>query len=211
MRLIDRPGEIIVKEVELTNLNTNLTGEVDLPAGYPLECVESATLSDGTALTIRPIRPDDAPRLQHTFTHLSQRSIYLRFLQYITQLTDQQAQRFANVDYQTQMALVAAIQEDGEEHLLGIARYAKVGPHDPGAAESAVVVRDDYQGRGLGTVLLKRLIHYALQNGVTTFIATVNAGNTPVMHFIGKSGFPFEREMIEPGVFQIRILLQGQK
>jgi acetyltransferase len=198
---------VIGNEVEFMVLNTVPTAGEDLPAGYPLECVESITLRDGIALTIRPIRPDDAPRLQHGLTHLSPTTIYLRFLQAANQLSDLQAQRFAVLDYQTQMALVAVFDEDGEEHMLGVARYALVDPHDPQTAEVAVVVRDDFQRHGIGTKLLESLIHYARQHGVKTFVATVIASNTPVMHFIWKGGFHYEREMVEPGVFQIRIML----
>lgn len=193
------------------DMNTNPTVEAELPAGYPEECVENVTLRDGTALTIRPIRPDDAPRLQHGFTHLSPSTIYLRFLQVASQLSDEQAQRFSNLDYQNHMALVAAIQEDGEEHLVGVARYVMAGLKDPEAAEVAVVVRDDFQRRGLGTKLLERLIAYARQHGVITFIATVNQSNAPVMHFIWKGGLHYEREMVEPGVFQIRIWLEERR
>lgn len=190
------------------NYTIDPTTQANLPPGYPYEWIGSVTLRDGTLVTIRPIRPDDAPRLQEGFTRLSARTIYLRFLQATSQLSDEQAKRFANLDYQTQMALVGSIQEQGEEQLIGVARYALVGSGDQEAAECAVVVRDDYQQRGLGTHLLVKLVQYARQQGILAFIATVLASNSPVMNFIWKSGLHYDRKMVEPGVFQIRILLE---
>jgi len=158
-------------------------------------------------VTIRPIRPDDAPRLQEAFDRLSPESIYLRFLEPYKELSDRQAQRFANLDYRTQMALVASIPEHGEEHLIGVARYAMVGEEHPGVAESAIVVVDSFQNRGLGTLLLSRLVRYALAHGVRHFLATVHQTNAPIVRFIQRSRLDFDRRMLEPGVWEISIHL----
>jgi GNAT superfamily N-acetyltransferase len=178
-----------------------------LPANYPSEWVETVTLSGGETVTIRPILPGDAPRLQEGFTHLSSESIYYRFLDTARQLSDKQAHQLANLDYLLQMAMVASIVEENEERLVGVARYVLVGEKEPGAAETAVVVRDDFQGRGLGILLYERLIRYARQHGVKYFTGTIHQSNAKVMKFIRKSGLHFEREMIEPGVFLVRIYL----
>jgi RimJ/RimL family protein N-acetyltransferase len=180
---------------------------IKLPANYPAEWIETIALKDRGLITIRPIRPDDAPRLQHGYMHLSPQSIYYRFLETPKELTDEMAQRFASLDYQNQMALVATIEEDGEEHLVGVARYVLIGDQDPGAAETAIIVRDDYQGRGLGTLLYERLIQYARSHQVTTFVGTVHQSNSPMLKFIHKSGLQVERRMDEPGVFQVRVKL----
>ncbi len=79
--------------------------EQGAPENYPENSIERAILRDGTQILVRPIRPDDAPRLQHGFTHLSPESIYLRFLETFKGLSDQQAENFATVDYQDRMAL----------------------------------------------------------------------------------------------------------
>lgn len=181
------------------------TSEPQFPPGYPFSYIEPVVLRNGKLVLIRPIRPDDAPRLQHGLTHLSPESIYYRFLEATKQITDEQAQRLSNLDYQTQMALVASVIENDFEHLVGVARYAMRGPDYPGEAETAVIVRDDYQGQGLATMLFARLIRYASKNGVNQFIGTIHQSNRSVMNLIRHSGFPFEREMIEPGVFFVRI------
>jgi acetyltransferase len=178
-----------------------------LPPNYPSAWIGSARLADGSEVVIRPIRPDDAPRLQEGFTHLSAESIYYRFLDTTKEISDELAQRLSNVDYLTQMALVATIREAGEERIIGSARYALAGEKLPAAAETAVVVRDDYQRRGLGAELYTRLIDYARQHGIETLIATVHQSNTRVMQFIRRSGLPFDREMLEPGTMLVKIHL----
>jgi RimJ/RimL family protein N-acetyltransferase len=184
--------------------------EQGAPENYPEGCVESAILRDGTPVLVRPIRPEDAKRLQTGFTRLSPESIYLRFFETFKELPDNQAMMFATVDYQDRMALVAVIQENGEQRLIGVARYSKVDPSEPGLAESAVIVDDEYQGRGLGTILLSRLVTYAHLHGVTTLLATVHSTNTRMLHFIQRSGLRFQRKIVEPGVWEIRIFLEPQ-
>lgn len=176
-----------------------------LPANYPAAWVGEGTLEDGTRVVIRPIRPDDAPRLQEGFTHLSAESIYYRFLDSTNQLSDEQARRLSTLDYLTHMALVASVSEEGQERLVGVARYALVGAETPAAAETAVIVRDDYHGRGLGTLLYVRLIDYARQHGVQTLVATIHQSNSRIMQFIRRSGLPFDREMLEPGTLLVKI------
>jgi acetyltransferase len=175
---------------------------------YPQEWIEQIALPDGTPVTIRPIRPDDAPKLQAAFKRLSIQSVYYRFLQVFAQLTDQQAHDFANLDYFQRMALVAEVQEGDETNLIGVARYAMLPGDEPGLAESAVVVIDEYQKRGLGSLLLQRIVRYARSHGVQTFLATVHVSNAQIMRFIQRSGFPADKKMLEPGVWEIRVRLQ---
>jgi len=181
-----------------------------LPDNYPADWITVYTLEDGRTVTVRPIRPDDAPRLQEGFAHLSAESIYYRFLDSTKALTDQLARRLATLDYHSQMAFVGEISEAGAERLVGVARYAMVGDHDPGAAETAVVVRDDFQGRGLGTYLYAQLIGYAQQHGIKSFVATVHQSNAGVIKFIRRSGLLFDRKVLEPGVLLIRIHLTDE-
>jgi len=176
-------------------------------AMYPSDYIESVTLRDGTQVTIRPIRPDDAPRLQVTFKRLSSQTIYSRFFETFKQLSDKQAMYFANVDYQERMALVAEVREAGEDSIIAVARYDMLSDSEPGAAESAIVVRDDYQNRGLGTIIMIRLLNYARVHGVASFLATIHTSNARIMNFVKRSGFPFERKMIEPGIMQVRVIL----
>jgi acetyltransferase len=178
--------------------------------GYEtLSETESIKLLDGRRVTLRPIRPDDAPRLQEGFARLSSQSIYMRFLKTANALSDEQARQFATVDYLDRMALVGAvIEEDGAEHLVAVARYGAIAGDEVGLAEAAIVVRDDYQGLGLGKILMKRLLQYGRHHGVHKLIATVHSSNARVLRFITKSGLPFEKKMLEPGVWEYRIRLE---
>jgi acetyltransferase len=177
---------------------------------YPSGNIELITLRDGSQVTLRPIRPEDAARLQEGFTHLSSQSIYMRFLQIYKELSDEQADQFSTVDYVNRMAFVGSIQEEGEEHLVGVARYALIGLHRPGMAEAAIIVRDDYQNLGLGSILIKRLGRYARLHGVSTLQATVNINNAQIIHFIERSGLPFERRLLEPGIWEIVLRLEPE-
>lgn len=182
----------------------------DRTENYPSDFIGKVTIRNGTPVKIRPIRPDDAPRLQTGFSRLSQQSIYLRFLQTFRELSDKQAREFASVDYQHRMALVAEIQEAGETQLIGVARYSMVEDAEPGLAESAIVVVDEYQNLGLGTHLLKCLIQYARSHGVKAFLATVHQTNAQIMRFIQRSGLPFKKKQLEPGVWEVRVSLEKE-
>jgi acetyltransferase len=169
--------------------------------------IERVSLRDGTLVSIRSIRPDDAPRLQALFKRLSPASIYLRFLGYRKGLSDAEARSLAEVDYHNRMAFVACVEQGPEELIIGVARYALVEGVVPCSAEAAVVVEDEYQGRGLGTILLKKLVIYARENGVRSFWATVHRNNAQILRFIKRSGLPVERKALKEGAWDIRVRL----
>ena len=166
---------------------------------YPPEHV---TLRDGTEVTIRAIVPEDAPLLQELFRRLSPESVFLRFLTRLKELSQTQAERLANVDYESKMALVAALGPD----LIGVARYAMMEGERPGLAEAAVVVQDEYQSRGLGSLLLLRMVDYAREHGVEAFVASIHPSNERIMRFVRKSGLRTDSS-IEAGLWEIRVYL----
>ena len=176
---------------------------------YPADEIEQIELKDGLLVTLRPIRLQDAPGLQKTFLRLTPKTVYLRFLETFKTLSDKQARQFATVDYQDRMAFVAEITESSEDTIIGVARYAQVPNREPGLAEAAIVVMDEYQNRGLGTMMLIKLVKYARQHGIHAFLATVHVSNAQIMHFVRKSGLPAKKIMIEPGVWEIQVLLEG--
>lgn len=169
---------------------------------------ETVTLRDGSVATIRPIRPDDAPRLQALHARLSSETVYLRFLEQRKALSNKDAARLATVDYQARMALVAVREQQGEQVLLGVARYDVIDPKIPDVAEAAIVVEDRYQGRGLGTLLMDRLVAYARAHGIREFVAEISAENDRMLWFIRRAGLPVEKKL-EWGVWEIRIKLEN--
>lgn len=178
----------------------------------PLPEPETVALRDGSQVIIRPIRSDDAPRLQALFDRLSPESIFLRFLGRPRALSDEQARRLATVDYQRQMAWVATASrglggESPHRDIVGVARYA-AGPETT-VAEAAVVVEDCWQQRGLGTLLLRRLADYARTHGIGAFQATVHQANTRILRFVQRSGMPTESK-IDDGLWEIRVSLKEE-
>jgi len=169
-----------------------------LPAPEPL------TLRDGTRLSVRPIHPDDAPRLQALHARLSTETIFLRFMGMRAVLLPDEARDFATLDYQTRMAFVATQPEGADECIVGVARYAVVSQRRPGEAEAAIVIEDRFQNRGLGTLLLERLLAYARSHGITAFVAEINAENERMLKFVRHSGLPTEKRL-EGGVWEIRV------
>lgn len=165
-------------------------------------------LRDGTMVTLRPIRPDDAPRLQTLFARLSPRSIFLRFLGHRKELPLKLAERLANVDYQTRMALVAT-REPYQDDIVAVARYDGSPPVEPGLADVAIVVEDQYQGQGLGTLMLDRLVAHARAHGIRGFLATIYHDNTPIKRIIQHSGLPVEGRA-ESGVWEVQMKLDIQ-
>src|SRR6476620_3236249 len=131
-------------------------------------------LRDGSAVLIRPVRRADARLLADGFARLSTRSRRLRFLSPKMELSPAELGYFTDVDHHNHEALGALDHADGRG--VGIARYIRDAA-DPQAAEIAVTVIDDWQGRGLGTELMAQLSERARSEGIRRFTALVAAGN----------------------------------
>ena len=168
---------------------------------------ESITLKDGSKVVIRPIRPDDATDLQETFQRLSIQSIYLRFLSFKKELTDEEARQLATVDYTSRMAFVAISTENDQEIVVGVARYAILDPENPETAEAAVVVTDKYQGLGLGKQLLRRLVVYARTKGVQCIRGNLQVGNDRMLLLVKRSGLPNQTRFVD-GIWEVIIDLR---
>jgi RimJ/RimL family protein N-acetyltransferase len=144
-----------------------------------------ATLRDGSTVLIRQVRGTDAPLLADGFARLSARSRRMRFLSTKTTLSASELRYFTDVDHHDHEAFGALSPTDGWG--VGIARYIR-DPADPEAAEIAVTIADDWQGRGLGTELLARLSDRARQAGIGRFTATVAVDNAAMTRLLWKMG-----------------------
>jgi RimJ/RimL family protein N-acetyltransferase len=152
--------------------------------GYPCGLVRPIVLRDGVTLQLRPIRPDDEPRLVALFHRLSARTVYQRFFRTYTRLPDDWYHHFANVDYQTRLALVAEERTASGSLIHAVARYEPGERAD--TAEIAIVVEDGWQGRGLGPVMLDALLAAAEARGRRRFTADVLADNRPVLRLLSR-------------------------
>ena len=128
----------------------------------------------------------------------------MRFLEPLKELTLKEAERYAQVDYQGSMAIVAVL--PAQHQIIGVARYGEGYPAERGVVDVAVVVEDAYQKRGLGTILLLRLVQYARHQGIEAMHATVHQSNAQIMRFITKSGLPTERKL-DGAVWDIKVHL----
>ena len=176
---------------------------------YPSGLEREHVLRDGTPLTIRPIRPEDA-RLEERFVAgLSERSRYLRFMYVLKQLTPEMLSRFTQIDYDREMALIAVVGEPGasaaaearspageaaaaeEAHdgveQVGVARY--IVDADGRECEFAVVVADRWQGRGVATRLLRDLIAAARERRLERMNGVVLRENANMLALARELGF----------------------
>jgi RimJ/RimL family protein N-acetyltransferase len=138
-------------------------------------------LRDGSTVLIRPVQSADAPLVADGFARLSPRSRQLRFLTRKKQLSTAELRYLTEVDHHDHEALVALNHGDGRG--VGIARYIRHAD-DPHAAEIAVTVVDDWQGRGLGTELVARLSGRASHEGIHRFTALVAEDNMAVARML---------------------------
>jgi acetate---CoA ligase (ADP-forming) len=140
-------------------------------------------LADGSTAHVRDIRPDDGDGLRMFHASLSFRSIVLRFFGPHPELSDKEVERFTNVDGADRVALV--VERAG--HMVAVARYDRAPGSDE--AEVAFAVQDEFQGRGLGTVLLENLASIARRYGIRRFIADTLSDNHRMLSVFHGAGF----------------------
>ena len=135
-------------------------------------------LRDGKYILIRRIRPDDKGRLARGLRALSDLSVQRRFLSPKRSFSQAELRYLTEVDGRNHVALVAESPTEPTRRLIGVARFIR-WQDDPQAAEAAIVVADDWQGRGVGTALARQLAARARGLGIERFTATMAADNLP--------------------------------
>jgi acetyltransferase len=165
---------------------------------YPTRYVSGWTMKDGGHVTIRPIRPEDEPMMVRFHETLSERSVYLRYFHLMNlqqRTTHERLTRICFIDYDREMALVAVRRnpETGEGEILGVGRLMKV--HGTRDAEIAVLVSDNWQGRGLGKELLSRLLVVAADDKMARVIADILPDNRGVMRILEKLKFSLKHSL----------------
>src|SRR5512132_395524 len=151
-------------------------------APYPRELVRTSTLKDGFSARIRPIRPDDEPRLVDLYERLSRHTAYQRFFTVLRRLPSDWYRFLANVDYVRRLALVVERETVAGVQLIGVGRYEPA--EEPDTAELAFVVEDGWQGRGLGGILLDAVLGAAEARGIRRFRAYVQADNYRMLRLL---------------------------
>jgi GNAT superfamily N-acetyltransferase len=146
---------------------------------------ENVRLRDGSHVLVRAVRPDDKPLFVAGFERLSEQSRYLRFMGHKKVLSVRDLEFFTELDHADHEAIGAIEPFSGEG--LAVARYMRT-PHDRLAAEAAVVVIDSWQGRGLGAMLLARLVARAREHGIERFVATLFTDNRAMLALFQRIG-----------------------
>jgi FixJ family two-component response regulator/GNAT superfamily N-acetyltransferase len=148
------------------------------------------SLSDGARITIRPIRPSDRQLEQAFVRSLSPMSKHYRFFSGVAEPSDSMLDRFTHMHYPADVALIATVMDNDTEEEVGVARYAKTGDL---TADFAVAVADTWQGRGVATHLLKKLMTIAKQAGVAELDGTVLRENRDMLELARHLGFALHR------------------
>ncbi|MFM9967226.1 MAG: GNAT family N-acetyltransferase, partial [Burkholderiales bacterium] len=172
---------------------------------YPIALLRQIQLADGTSLTVRPIRPEDA-RMEFEFVSgLSEASRYYRFMSSLRELSPTMLARFTQIDYDRDMALVVVLGEAAAARQIGVARYA--GNPDGRSCEFAIVLADAWQGKGLGRKLLGLLIEAARGRGLMTMEGLVLHDNRGMLALCEKLGFATVENPGDSGVCKVVLKL----
>ena len=173
---------------------------------YPEHLEAHRTTKQNVKLFLRPVKISDEPLIKDFHYALSDKSLYRRFLSIRRHLPHKELQKhFVVIDYTKEMAILAVRQYLGQEVISGLAQYCII--ENSLSAEVSIVVRDDFQGKGIGFELLSYLVVVAKNQGLHTFTADVLPENTAVISLIEKLGLEFDRKW-DSGLIHIVIYLK---
>jgi acetyltransferase len=174
---------------------------------YPSGLMERIELAGGTVAKIRPIRPEDAA-IESAFVHgLSDQSRFLRFMFAIHDLTPGQLSRFTQIDYDREMALIAVIDTPVGEQQIAVARYITLADED--TCEFAIVVGDDWQGKGLARRLFGLLIDTARKRRLKVMTGVTLRENSRMLDLARSKGFTLRMDEEDPSLVRMILDLQA--
>jgi len=162
----------------------------------------SLLLEDGTQLTIRSIQPTDEPSMRDLVYALSRETIYYRFMSSQVSFSHKQIQDFVYVDHRKDVAIVGTVPESHGEDIIAVGRYYL--DEKTNRAEVAFIVRDDWQGKRIGSFLFKHLTELAKRNGIAGFTAEVLRDNLRMQTIFNHSGHKIQTRL-EEGVYSFVI------
>jgi len=173
---------------------------------YPEDLEAYRTTKTGLEILLRPVKISDEPLLKDLFYSLSDNSMYRRFISVRKDMPHERLQEFTIIDYSKEMVILAVLNQREKEEIVGLGQYGiDEATH---SAEVAVVVKDDYQNKGIGTELLSYLTYLAKKQGLFGFTAEVLVENSPMLHLFEKMGFDIETRNAE-GVYELKIAFRG--
>jgi RimJ/RimL family protein N-acetyltransferase len=147
------------------------------------------TLRDGRTLDIRAYRPEDREAFLAAVGRVSPLSLYRRFFVVKRSFSERERAFFLNINFVNHVALLAWTEEATKKVVIGGGRYVVV---QPGKAEVAFLVVDQYQGQGVGAALMRHLVIVARAMGLRELIAVVLADNAAMLKVFRKCGLPMQ-------------------
>jgi RimJ/RimL family protein N-acetyltransferase len=180
-----------------------LAARANVLAMIPSSYSAREQLRDGRQIEIRTLRPSDEAGMLDAINHTNAESLRRRFFVTKRAFSEKEKAFFMNVDFIKHVALVAEIERTGQRPIIGGGRYIVT---EPGKAEIAFVVIDDYQGKGLGTLLMRHLAAIARSAGLKELIADVLPENAAMRKVFGKFGFQAGRG-VDPSVLHLVLSL----
>jgi acetyltransferase len=196
--LVVADGQIVALDARII-LHEPAKAEEDLPRlairPYPQQYVSSWNSKDGTPLTLRPIRPEDEPLMVKFHSKLSEETVYLRYFglpRLQQRVAHERLKRICFNDYDREIALVAIRQEPTtrDDEIIGVGRLTKV--HGLNQAEFAIVIADQFQGLGLGSKFLSRLVEIGRQEGNEYIFGNILPENYVMQRVAKKVGFQID-------------------
>jgi GNAT superfamily N-acetyltransferase len=163
----------------------------------------TATLRNGTVVTLRSLRADDRQRVADAVHGLDPQTIYTRLFSHRKELTEAGLDRIMRVDDEREVVIVATTRSGAGEAVIGGGRYIVTGE---GRAEIAFTVEEDYQGQGVAGRLFATLVEVARQRGVSVFEADVLAENPSMLRVFERTGLPM-RKRTDGGIVHLELTL----
>lgn len=175
---------------------------------YPAHHETPFQLRDGRAVWLRPILQTDEYLIVDLLNKLSPDAIYLRFLRPVHTLPEELLHHLTHINYTTNFALAAVIEEDGRPALVAVARYG----YDPTerVTDFAIVVRDDWQHGGLGKFMLARLFAIGREHGISRFVSVIDSTNRAMKQVLRELGLPVKYSY-KGSATQVDVLLEAGK
>jgi len=193
----------LIEEAKKLNLIYNDQAFIPGVQGeYPNEIEAYKTTRTGLRLLLRPVKLSDEPLLKDFFYSLSNDSMYKRFISTRIDMHHDRLQPFVVINYMKEMVILAVLQEETREMIVGMAQY--IIDDNTHTAEVAFVVRDDHQGKGIGQELLTYITYLARKQGLLGFTAAVLMENRSMLQLFEKMGFIIEKRA-EGGMYELKM------
>ena len=169
---------------------------------YPDKIACAQTFRDGLTVRFRAIKPSDEEEMRRLFYRFSDNTVYYRYFSAIKAMPHGKMQEYVNVNFSRCMSIVGIVEEQGVERIIAEGRYVRK-PDSP-YADTAFVVDERFQDRGIASFLLGLLIRSAKEQGIAGFSADVLADNKPMIKVFEKAGYPI-RAVMEYGIYALTI------